>query len=109
MHDVARLRRVDVAAVPDVNADVSQAVEEQEVARLQGGERDAATHVVLRVRGVREADADMRVHPTGEAGAVETGAGRGAGPVVADAALLERDLDDPGGPFRDDGGACLPH
>src|SRR5437868_4135477 len=100
MDALAGLGRVDVLPVADVEADVAESVEEEQVARLQAAERYAAAHVELRVRGVGEVDADVGVHPAREAGAVEARVGRGAAPVIGDAALAERDLHDARGTGR---------
>ena len=45
----AAARRVDEAAVADVHADVTDAVEEHEVARFERPARDAAAEVEVRV------------------------------------------------------------
>src|SRR5436305_14561896 len=68
---VARVRRVDEAPAADVDADMSEPVEEDEVAGLELRHRDRAAVAVLRVRAVREGDADLPVHVHHEARAVE--------------------------------------
>src|SRR4029077_16746207 len=90
---VARVGRVNERATADVDADVPEAVEEDEVSRLELAHRDRAAVAVLRVRAVRERDADLRVDVHHEAGAVEPGR-RGAAPDVRRAEVLHRDSHD---------------
>src|SRR5262249_55269844 len=78
LHGRAGVRRVDEAAAADVHADVPDAVEEDQVARLQRAPRDAAAAAELRVRAVRQLDPEVLVDEADEAGAVEAGARRGA-------------------------------
>src|SRR5712691_12566589 len=103
LDDRARMRRVDEAAVADVDADVADSVEEEKVPGLEGPQADAPADAELRVRGVGKADADACVDPAREARAVEAAAGRRATPAVADPALLQRHLHDLAGA---DGQGC---
>ena len=57
---VAGVRGVDELSPADVDADVSEPVEEDEVAGLQVGERDGCAVSELRGGVVRERDADLR-------------------------------------------------
>ena len=65
------MRRVDELAAADVDADVAEAVEEDEVAGLEIAARHRHAHVPLGARVVRKRDADLRVDVRHEAGAVE--------------------------------------
>src|SRR5581483_4249161 len=88
----AAVRRVDEAPVADVHADVPETAEEHEVAGPQRAARDAAAEAVVRVRAMRQVDAEALVDVADEAGAVEA-AGARAAPLVRDAdePLGERD------------------
>src|SRR5205085_8572733 len=81
LDDVAGVRRVDEAVAADVDADMAEPVEEDEVAGLEIAPRDRGTHPVLRVRAVRQRDADLREGVHHEAGTVEARRGRPAPPV----------------------------
>src|SRR6185437_9660908 len=89
LDDVAGVRRLHELAVADVDAHVAVAVEEDEVAGLELVARDGRAGAVLRGRVVRERDADLRVGPHHEAGAVEALAGRRASPAVRHADLAQ--------------------
>src|SRR5579884_3304653 len=73
LDDVAGLRRVDELAAADVDADVAEAVEEDEVAGLELVARDGNAHRPLCSGVVRQGDADLPVDVHDEAGAVEAG------------------------------------
>src|SRR4051794_7361805 len=60
-HARAGVRRMDELLVPDVEADVAEAVEEDEVARLEASPADAPPERELRDRVVRQGDAEMRI------------------------------------------------
>jgi hypothetical protein len=95
---------VDEAVRADVDADVADAVEEDEVAGAERAAGDPAAEPELRVRAVRQVDAEPVVDEADEAGAVEAGARRGAAVAVGDAEPVAGDLD---GPRADDGRASL--
>ena len=71
LHAGAGVRCVDEAAVADVDADVAEAVEEDEVAGPKRRAADAAAAVELGVARVGEREAEVRVDVADEAGAVE--------------------------------------
>src|SRR5262249_57279991 len=75
--------------VADVEPDVADAVEEQEITGLQRPAGDPAPAVELRVRVVRERDAEVRVDVARKARAVE--------PARADTAPHVRDAEKPAG------------
>src|ERR1041385_6916841 len=66
--------RVDEPPAAQVQADVSEAVEEEEVPGREAAERHALADLILRRRIVRQLHAEVLVHVAGEAGAVETAA-----------------------------------
>src|SRR5579884_2015880 len=92
----ARVRRVDEVAVPDVDPDVVEPVEEHEVAGLElvARHRDGVRRVPLGHRVVRQRDAELPEDVLDEAGAVEAGIRAPAGPFVRDPEVLQRDRDD---------------
>src|SRR6478672_3721527 len=67
----AGVRRVDEPPPAAVEADVTETVEEEKIARAQRCARDTAAHPELRTRVVRQRDPDVRVDEAREAGAVE--------------------------------------
>src|SRR5437763_17190373 len=89
------MRRVDEAAVADVDADVPATVEEDEIACAERLPTDAAAPAELRVAGVGERDAEMSVDVANEAGAVEARPRRAAPVDVAHAAEALRVIHDP--------------
>src|SRR5262245_7515673 len=93
LHDVARVRRVHEAAAPDVDADVAEAVEEDEISgrQLRAGHRAAV--LVLPRDVVRKRDPDLPVDVHREARAVEA-RGRRSAPTVGNAQVAERDRHD---------------
>src|SRR5205807_5936738 len=76
LDDVARVGRVDELAAADVDADMARTGEEDEIAGLQLADRHRRAHAVLRVRAVRQRNADLREHVHDEARAVEAARGR---------------------------------
>src|SRR6185312_1054757 len=91
---VAGMRRVDELPTADVDPDVAGTSEEHEVARLQLADRNRSAHAELRIRAVRERDADLGKHIRNEAGAVEA-TRRRAAPDVRNAEIAHRDSDHP--------------
>ena len=61
LHDVAGVRGVDEVPAADVDPDVTEPVEEDEVAGLEIAHRDRHAGAVLRVARVRQRDAHLRV------------------------------------------------
>src|SRR5580765_7323405 len=94
----ARMRRVDEPSVADVEPDVTDTVEEDQVARPQPGARDAPPAVELLVRRSGQVDPEVAVHEADEPGAVEARARRGAAPPVRDAEQVPGEDD---GPFAE--------
>src|SRR4029079_14502033 len=92
---VARLRRVNDPTVADVDAHVTQPVEENEVARLEriGGKRP--TDVPQPPRVVRQGDSELAVGKTDEARAVEP-ARAGTAPHIGRTEVPLRHRDDVG-------------
>ena len=84
----------------DVEADVADAVEEDEVAGPQAAAGDAPPQSELRVGAVRKCDAEVRVDEAHEARAVEAGARRGAAVDVPDAEEPAREANDTGASVR---------
>src|SRR5258707_1235849 len=80
-----RVRGVDEAAAADIEADVADAVEEDEVAGLQRAARHAPAEVELRVGAVGQLDAEVFVDEAHEARAIEAGARRAAAVAVGNA------------------------
>src|SRR3954451_18469296 len=95
---------MDEAVRADVDPDVADAVEEDEVARPQRLPRNALAEVELRVRAVRQVEAEPVVDEADEAGAIEAGAGRRAAVAVAGTEQVARHRD---GARADDVGARL--
>src|SRR5919201_6821705 len=93
LHDVAGVRRVDEGAAADVDAHVTESVEEDEVAGLELVAGDGCAHPVLRVRAVRQRDPDLGEHVHDQAGAVET-RGRCATPAVGHTQIALGDRND---------------
>src|SRR5436190_22896005 len=58
LHPGAAVRRVNEAPVADVHPDVPESAEEDEVARLQPPAPDPPAEVEVRVRAVRQDDAE---------------------------------------------------
>ncbi len=83
---------MDELAIADVDADMTEPVEEDEVAGLElvARHRDAVVELVGSV--VRQRDADLRVDEHHEPGAVEA-ARRGPAPDVRRPEVLHRDPD----------------
>src|SRR5581483_6493588 len=88
LHDVAGVRRLDELAAADVQADVAEAVEEDDVAGRELVARDGDAVVPHRVRRMRQRHADLRVRPHHEPRAVEP-AGSRAAPHVRRVQLRE--------------------
>ena len=65
---------MDEAARADVEADVADAVEEDEVAGPERAARDLPAEAVVRVRAVWQVDAEVAEDVADEAGAVEAAA-----------------------------------
>src|SRR2546430_17366673 len=87
------MRCVDERAAADVDADMPEAIEDDELAGLELVTRDWAAHAVLRVRAVRKRDADLREHVHHQPRAVEP-CRRGATPYVWGAEIVHRDRND---------------
>jgi hypothetical protein len=87
------VRRVHHLPVADVEADVTEAVEEEDVAGLEVRRRDAPALAVQRVRAVRELDADAPVRPAHETRAVEAVRGGLTAPAVRSADRVDREVD----------------
>ncbi len=85
----ARVRRMDEQAVPDVQADMPEPVEEEQVAGFQVPEGDRSATLELADGVVRQRDTDTPVDVTDEPGAVEAGSAL-ATPDVRDAELLTK-------------------
>src|SRR2546426_12576650 len=77
----------------DVDPDVAEAVEEDEVARLEISARDRHAHVPLGAGVMRQGDTDLAVDVRDEPGAVEAGWARPA-PDVRRAEVAHGDPDD---------------
>src|SRR5688500_12942242 len=93
LHDVARLGGVDEAPVADVDAAVTEAVEEDDVARPQPVAPDRGAKPVLSLRAVRQRHPMARVHEHHEPRAVEPRR-RAAAARVGRADILEGRGDD---------------
>src|SRR5437773_5937337 len=87
LDDVAGVGRMNERAAADVDADMPEAIEEDEVAGLELVTRDRAAHAVLRVRAVRKRDADLREHVHHQPRAIEPRR-RGATPYVWGAEIV---------------------
>jgi hypothetical protein len=85
---------VDEPVMPDVDAHVAAAVEDEYVAREQCAEPHGTADARKEVTRVRELDADPPERPGDKTGAVEARGGRAATVVVRNAALLEGGVND---------------
>ena len=83
------LRRVHHPPASEVDADVAEALEEEDVAGLHARLRHAAPGAVEGVRVVRQVDPDAAVRPAHETGAVEARLGRLATPAIRNADFVE--------------------
>ena len=93
-HALALGCRVNEIAVPDINADVREAVtigvlEEDQITRLQIGLRDGLALLILSAGGAGQDNSPLRVNRLNEAGAVETGARRTPAPPIRSAAKTQ--------------------
>src|SRR6266850_8237264 len=98
-HALARLTGVDEAAVADVDPVVVQAIEEDDVPRLEILARHRRAELILLRGVVRKIDSDLRVHVPDQPRAVEAGRTRAA-PSIGSADMLSSDLDDAGAGSR---------
>src|SRR5262245_34896181 len=87
------MRCVHEVAAADVDALMTEVVEEDEIARLEIAPRDRDAVAVLRDRAVWQRDPDLGEHVHREARAIEAGRACAA-PDVRDAEILHGDGDD---------------